>query len=123
MPFNPLNRRTFLRSSGVAIALPFLDAMLPAHAAQKKVDAARPKRMLLIGRPLGMYAPFFFPEQTGSNYEPSRYLKQLQAHRDQFTVFSGMSHHYAAGHFAEVGIFTAAASGMVERWENVETPA
>ncbi len=106
MPFNPLNRRTFLRSSGVAIALPFLDAMLPAHAAQKKVDAARPKRMLLIGRPLGMYAPFFFPEQTGSNYEPSRYLKQLQAHRDQFTVFSGMSHHYAAGHFAEVGIFT-----------------
>jgi hypothetical protein len=106
MPFIPLSRRTFLRSSGIAIALPFLDAMLPAHAAQKKIDAARPKRMLLIGRPLGMYAPFFFPEQTGRNYEPSRYLKQLLAHRDQFTVFSGMSHHYAAGHFAEVGIFT-----------------
>src|SRR5262249_41414729 len=58
------------------------------------------------GRPLGMYAPYFFPELAGRDYEPSRYLKPLVPHRDRFTVFSGMSHRYAAGHFAEVGLMT-----------------
>jgi hypothetical protein len=63
-------------------------------------------RMLLVGRPLGLYGPFFFPEQAGPDYQPSRYLKILEPHRKQFTVFSGMSHRYAAGHFAEVGLMT-----------------
>lgn len=105
MPFKRLDRRTFLRSAGVAIGLPFLDAMVPASAAEAK-KMASPPRMVLVGRPLGMYAPFFFPEKAGKDYEPSRYLKHLQAHRDYFTVFSGMSHRYPAGHFAEVGLLT-----------------
>src|SRR5262249_54053576 len=62
--------------------------------------------MLLVGRPLGMYTPFFFPEKAGKDYEPSRYLKLLQPYREHFTVFSGMSHRYAPGHFAEVGLLT-----------------
>ncbi|MCE9562320.1 MAG: DUF1552 domain-containing protein [Planctomycetes bacterium] len=106
MPFKRLDRRTLLRSAGVAIGLPFLDAMVPASAAEAKKVLAQPQRLLLIGRPLGLYTPFFFPEKAGKDYEPSRYLKILQPHRDQFTVFSGMSHRYAAGHFAEVGLFT-----------------
>jgi hypothetical protein len=60
-----------------------------------------------------MYGPNFFPTTAGKDYEPSRYLKLLQAHRDRFTVFSGMSHRYAAGHFAEVGIFTGVAPEMI----------
>ncbi len=104
MPHKPLDRRTLLRSAGVAIGLPFLDAMRHAAADAKKAQA--PQRMLLVGRPLGMYTPFFFPEKAGKDYEPSRYLKVLKAHRDHFTVFSGMSHRYPAGHFAEVGLFT-----------------
>jgi hypothetical protein len=95
-----------LRASGVAIGLPFLDAMIPASRAEAKKVLAQPPRMLLVGRPLGLYTPFFFPEKAGKDYEPSRYLKLLQPHRDSFTVFSGMSHKYAAGHYAEVGIFT-----------------
>jgi hypothetical protein len=55
-----------------------------------------------------MFAPNFFPEKAGRDYEPSRYLKVLADHRDDFTVFSGMSHHYASGHFASVGLFTGA---------------
>ncbi|MBL8825434.1 MAG: DUF1552 domain-containing protein [Planctomycetaceae bacterium] len=106
MSLKRLNRRTLLRTSGIAIALPFLDAMLPNTARAAKEVAKQPKRMVLVGRPLGMYAPFFFPEQTGRDYEPSRYLKVIAEHRRHFTVFSGMSHHYAAGHFAEVGLFT-----------------
>jgi hypothetical protein len=103
MPRKPLDRRTFLRASGVAVALPFLDAMVPAAAT---ATPERPRRMLLVGRPLGMYTPFFFPTGAGKDYEPSRYLKLLEPHRDKFTVFSGMSHRYAAGHFAEVGLMT-----------------
>lgn len=101
-----LDRRTFLRASGVAIALPFLDAMIPASAAEAKKALTQPPRMVLVGQPLGMYGPYFFPDKPGKNYEPSRYLKLLQAHRQHFTVFSGMSHRYAAGHFAEVGLLT-----------------
>ncbi len=110
MPIKPLNRRTFLRSSGVAIALPLLEAMVPVSAYAAKRAAQSPKRLLLVGRPLGMYAPYFFPEQTGRDYQPSRYLKLLQPHRDQFTVFSGMSHRYASGHFAEVALMTGVRS-------------
>ncbi len=106
MPLKRLDRRTFLRSAGVAIGLPFLDAMLPAGAAEAKKAQTQPRRMVLVGRPLGLYTPFFFPEKTGKDYAPSRYLKVLQAHREHFTVFSGMSHRYAAGHFAEVGLLT-----------------
>ena len=67
MPFRPMNRRTFLRASGVAIGLPLLDAMVPTSAQEaRRVDA--PKRMVLVARPLGMYAPNFFPQQAGANY-------------------------------------------------------
>lgn len=113
MPAPRIDRRTFLRASGVAIGLPFLDAMLPASAAEARKAQAQPPRMVLIGQPLGMYGPNFFPEKAGRDYETSRYLKNLQALRDQFTVFSGMSHRYAAGHFAEVGIFTGVAPEFI----------
>jgi hypothetical protein len=108
-----IDRRTFLRASGVLIGLPFLEAMVPASAAEAKKALARQPRMVLIGQPLGMYAPNFFPEKAGRDYASSRYLKALQPNRDQFTVFSGMSHRYAAGHFAEVGIFTGVAAEFI----------
>src|SRR5262245_41220701 len=104
MPFQPLSRRTFLRASGIAIGLPLLDAMTPV--ARAAANDVAPRRMVLVGRPLGMYAPNFFPEQAGREYEPSRYLKALVPHKHDFTVISGMSHRYASGHFAEVGLFT-----------------
>jgi hypothetical protein len=106
MPLRPLDRRTFLRAAGVAIGLPLLDAMLPTARAEARKMLEAPRRMVLVGRPLGIYAPNFFPEQTGFDYEPSRYLKLLAHHKRDYTVISGMSHRYAAGHFAECGLFT-----------------
>ena len=115
MPVSPLNRRTFLRSAGVCIGLPLLDAMLPIGlGSERKAVAMSPKRMLLISRPLGLYAPNFFPTQTGTDYEPSRYLKPLQDHRRDFTVFSGLSHlGYPGGHHTEVALLTGAAPERV----------
>jgi hypothetical protein len=114
MPREPLDRRLFLRSAGVAIGLPFLDAMTPVAASAAKHVLEQPRRVLLVGRPLGLYTPFFFPEKEGKNYEPSRYLKLLAEHRDLFTVFSGMSHRYPAGHFAECCLWTGVSPDLVK---------
>lgn len=109
MPHTRLERRTFLRATGVAIGLPMLEAMVPGSRALAKEALAQHPRTVLVGQPLGMYAPHFFPEGTGPGYKPSRYLRLLEEHRGHFTVFSGMSHRYPAGHFAEVGLFTGVA--------------
>lgn len=110
MPTSRLSRRTFLRASGVCIGLPMLDAMLPRFArADQSANQSPPKRMLLISRALGLHAPYFFPKDVGREYEPSRYLSLLKSHRDDFTVFSGMSHLYGSGHGTGAGLFTGVA--------------
>ncbi|MBN9122109.1 MAG: DUF1552 domain-containing protein [Planctomycetes bacterium] len=98
-PPRPLSRRTFLRGAGVAMALPLLDAMRPALAAGK---ADVPRRMVCIETNMGILPQFFFPEKAGKDYVPSPYLERLKAHRDQLTVFSGVSHPgVTGGHAAE----------------------
>ena len=112
-----LNRRTFLRAGSVCIGLPLLDAMLPIglHAAQK-ATALRPKRILLMCRTLGLHTPYLFPEQTGRNYEATRYLKLLEDFRNDFTVFSGMSHlGYGGGHHTDKAFLTGITA---EDWHN-----
>jgi hypothetical protein len=111
MPRAPLDRRTFLRSAGASISLPWLDAMLPSGPrAEHRAQAQRIKRMLLIGRPLGLHAPYFFPQKPGLDYEATRYLKPLEELRGDFTVFSGMSHRgYPGGHHTEVALLTGVA--------------
>ena len=106
----PLNRRTFLRAAGVCVGLPWLDAMMPAGRGQDQRTArARPRRMVLIGRPLGLHAPFLFPERAGRDYSHTRYTRILEDHRDQFTVISGMSHRgYPDGHHSDVALMTGA---------------
>ncbi|MBI4905310.1 MAG: DUF1552 domain-containing protein [Acidobacteria bacterium] len=100
-----LPRRLFLRHSGVAMALPLLDAMQPALAQSKDV----PRRMLAVCNNLGLLEAGFFPRQPGNSYEPSPYLQLLAEHGDQFTVFSGVSHPDVDGsHSSEVCFLTAA---------------
>lgn len=103
-----LDRRTFLRAGAVCIGLPLLDAMLPIGlGAEKRAEAMSSKRLLLIGRPLGLHTPYLFPAKAGKDYEPSRYLKVLAGHRNEMTVFSGMSHlGYPGSHHTEAGMFT-----------------
>ncbi len=115
MSVNPLNRRAFLRSAGVCIGLPLLDAMLPIGlGSEQKAAAMRPRRMLLISNPLGLYAPYFFPAQAGRDYEMPRYLRPLQDYRRDFTVFSGMSHRgYPATHDTQYALLTGAPAERV----------
>ncbi|MBC8352278.1 MAG: DUF1552 domain-containing protein [Planctomycetes bacterium] len=83
-----LSRRTFLRASGVTLALPLLDAMRPAFGGE---STASPRRMVAIETNMGILPQYFFPENAGSEYALSPYLERLAKHRQQMTVFSGVS--------------------------------
>ena len=96
----PLNRRAFLRATGFTLALPLLEAMQPAFGAA--AAGAKPRRMVCIQTNMGILPQFFFPEKTGRDYALSPYLERLKAHREQMTVFSGVSHPGVTGaHAAE----------------------
>jgi hypothetical protein len=97
-----------LRGAGVALSLPFLDSMQPALAAPAS-SGPKPRRMIGICNNLGLLGDQFFPTAPGRGYEASPYLKLLEAHRNDFTVFSGVSHpNVDGGHPAEVCFLTAA---------------
>ena len=103
-----LGRRTFLRGTGVALALPFLDAMTPAFAPRSVLGAeaaekqAVPRRMVAVETNMGILPQYFFPEQAGKEYTASPYLEKLAAHRQNLTVFSGVSlPGVTGGHAAE----------------------
>jgi hypothetical protein len=108
-----LSRRRFLQGTGVAMSLPFLDAMQPrvARAASSSPLAAdaKPRRMFGICNNLGVRPDLFFPAGTGRDYEASPYLKLLEAHRNHFTVISGVSHpNVDGGHPSDISFLTAA---------------
>lgn len=103
-----LARRSFLRSAGVALALPLLDAMRPALARDRANDPI-PRRFLGICNNLGLLADEFFPKQAGKDYPLSPYLSLLERHRKDFTVVSGVSHpDVDGGHPADICFLTAA---------------
>src|SRR4051794_33059017 len=93
-PNKHLSRRTFLRGAGVAMSLPFLEAMTPVFAttASAAAAAAVPRRMVAIETNMGILPQFFFPEKAGRDFALSPYLAKLAAHRSNLTVFSGVSH-------------------------------
>ena len=104
-----MGRRAFLRGTGVSLALPLLDVMLPRRA--DAVEAVSPMRMVCICTSLGLHAPYFFPKEPGRDYQPTPYLEKLGAWRNDFTVFSGLSHPEQAGadgHSSEQTWLTAA---------------
>jgi len=103
-----LTRRSFLRASGISLALPFLDAMLPRSL--RAAAATPPRRFIAMCSTLGFHPAYFFPKGAGRGYEGSPYLDLLKAHRDDFTVFSGLAHldHVGVGHASDATWLTAA---------------
>jgi hypothetical protein len=84
-----LSRRTVLRGAGSCIALPLLDAMLPAGVAFAKTGAA-PQRIAFVGFPHGAVMSNWSPAQAGKDYEISEILSPLAKFRDQMTIVSGL---------------------------------
>lgn len=102
---HPISRRTFLRGTGVALALPLLEAMRASAA-----PAAVPRRRLIaISTTLGIHTPYLNPEKAGRDYALTPYLEPLADFRNELTVFSGLSHpDVDGGHSSEASFLTAA---------------
>ena len=86
-----LPRRTFLRGAGTALALPLLDAMIPALTPTVKTAAAPVVRMGFIYRPNGYIRQFWTPDKTGANPDFKRSLASLEPYRNQTLIVSGLA--------------------------------
>jgi len=115
---NPINRRTFLRASGVAMALPLLESMSPAFA---RAAATAPRRMVNVCNTLGLYSESWFPKVAGTGYEATEYLSLIDQHRSQYTLFSGYAHEEQSGrqpHNSEITWLTAARRPGLDGFRN-----
>ncbi|MDC0270094.1 DUF1552 domain-containing protein [bacterium] len=116
----PLSRRTFLHAGAASVALPLLDAMSPVGLRAETKGPQPPKRMVLLHRGLGTYHPLLTPKNTGKDYVATRYLKPLERHRQNFTLFSGMSHlGYPNSHTTSAAIFTGVGPNGVKRGDDI----
>jgi len=86
-----LDRRTFLKGAvGTAIALPLLDAMVPAATAQTRTAAGARLRFGAIYMPNGLYPGLWHPEKTGKGWAFNRTMKPLEPYREHVTILSGL---------------------------------
>mgnify|MGYP001190565240 FL=1 len=86
-----LPRRTVLRGLGTALALPFLDGMVPALVALRNTAANPIRRFGAVYVPNGMEMRQWTPKGEGQNFEFSRILKPLEAFRNQVNILSGLA--------------------------------
>jgi hypothetical protein len=93
-----LPRRTFLRGAGVTLALPLLDAMVPALTATSKTAAAAPSRLGFFYVPNGMHMPLWKPRTPGAgkDFVLSQTLSPLQELKEYVTVLGNLNN-YSAG--------------------------
>ena len=115
----PLDRRTFLRASGVALGLPLLESMAPAPVRAAAADG--PRRLVTICSTLGLYSSSWFPKTAGAGYEATEYLRLIDGHRSRYTLFSGFSHEEQTGrqpHNSEITWLTAARRPGLDGFRN-----
>ncbi len=104
-----LSRRTVLRGLGASVALPLLDAMVPARTALAQTAAAPTLRFGTIYVPHGVIMDVWMPKQVGTDFELPVILKPLENLRPHFNVISGLYSEGANAHSACPGFFSACA--------------
>jgi hypothetical protein len=92
-----ISRRTMLRGLGATIALPLLNAMLPASARAAAEAVAKPKRSVFLYIPNGVNTLTWQITKAGADYEFSTPLKGLEKHRADITPISGLHHPMVIG--------------------------
>jgi hypothetical protein len=83
-------RRTMLRGLGTALALPLLDAMVPALSAMARTAASSTRRLGVVYIPNGMAMEYWTPTTEGAGFELPVVMKPLEAFRDRLLVVSGL---------------------------------
>ena len=89
-----LSRRTLLRGASVSLALPFLDAMQPAIAAE---TATAVQRFVWIYVPNGVVQDAWHPRQVGKDWELPSSLEPLAAMRKDINIFTGLDREFRGG--------------------------
>lgn len=85
-----LSRRTLLRGLGTGIALPLLDAMIPASTSWAQTAAKAPVRMGFVFFPHGAVMDRWVPKATGRDFEISEILKPTEKFKSKMTIVSGL---------------------------------
>ena len=93
-----LPRRTFLRGVSATVALPFLDAMVPALSAMSRAAARPVTRLGAIYVPNGVIMAGLRPKETGNGFSFTPTLKPLEPFRDRVVVVSGLASDPAESH-------------------------
>ena len=83
-----ISRRTVLRGLGTTIALPFLEAMVPALTAAAQTAASPLTRFAVVFVPLGERPGYWTPSKAGRDFELTPILKPLEPFRDWMTIVS-----------------------------------
>jgi hypothetical protein len=121
-----LSRRALLRNSGVALALPFLDAMVPAQTPLRKTAAAPRSRLVCIEMVHGAAGStayggdqhYWSPRKSGADFDLSYSLEPLHSFRDYLTIISNTDARQAeaqapteggADHFRSSAVFLTGA--------------
>ncbi len=90
-----LDRRKFLRGLGAAIAVPAFDSLNPVRAAEGAIaatSAGSPLRMAYLYIPNGVNMEAWRPKGKGKNYKLGASMASLEAHREDFQIFTGFAH-------------------------------
>ena len=110
-----LDRRTFLRGAGAAVALPLLEAMLPSdrpgllHGIARADGVPPPTRFITYFVPCGAVMNHWTPAVEGTAYELSPLLAPLAAHRAKLSVLTGLDNTSARRSIANAGPHTLGA--------------
>ena len=100
----PLPRRTVLRGVGATLALPFLEAMLPAFS-RGQAASAPVHRFQTFYVPNGMAMEYWTPKGEGSAFELSPILEPLAQFKDRMLVVSGLKANWNYIHAGASGSF------------------
>ena len=102
-------RRTFLRGVGTAMALPLLDAMVPALTATAQTAAKPVKRFGVVYVPNGLTMAAWTPKATGAAFELTPILQPMAPFQEQTLLVSGLN---GAGGFGHTGASTEFLPGI-----------
>ena len=86
-----ISRRTMLRGIGTAVALPLLDAMVPALTAAQNTPAKAVRRLGVVYHPNGVIYDKWLPKGVGTEFELSLVLSPLEPFRDKLVVITGLA--------------------------------
>src|SRR5258706_10581324 len=116
-----LSRRTVLKGAGATIALPLLDAMIPAGTALAQTAAAPSPRLGFVYFPHGALQDLWQPKKIGRDFDFPYILEPLAPLRNYVTVVSGLRNKAGEGGVPHGNVEETWLNGVHPRARNVQT--